>query len=43
MLTNCLAACAYLTITVSEIERDIVENNGGKAGFFIPSCIRRPR
>ena len=25
MLTNCLAACAYLTITVSEIERDIRE------------------
>ena len=23
MLTNCLAACAHLTITVSEIERDI--------------------
>jgi len=22
MLTNCLAACAHLTITVSEIERD---------------------
>ena len=25
MLTNCLAACAHLTITVSEIERDIYE------------------
>ena len=25
MLTNCLAACAYLTISVSEIERDICE------------------
>ena len=25
MLTNCLAACAYLTITVSEIELDICE------------------
>jgi len=25
MLTNCLAACAHLTITVSEIERDICE------------------
>jgi len=24
MLTNCLAECAHLTITVSEIERDIV-------------------
>ena len=25
MLTNCLAICAHLTITVSEIERDICE------------------
>ena len=25
MLTNCLAACAHLTIIVSEIERDICE------------------
>jgi len=25
MLTNCLAACAHLTITVSETERDICE------------------
>ena len=25
MLTNCLAACAHLTITVSEIQRDICE------------------
>ena len=25
MLTNCLAECAHLTITVSEIERDICE------------------
>ena len=25
MLTNCLAACAHLTMTVSEIERDICE------------------
>jgi len=25
MLTNCLAACAHVTITVSEIERDICE------------------
>jgi len=31
MLTNCLAACAHLTITVSEIERDI----GRKSSFFI--------
>ena len=34
MLTNYLAACAHLTITVSEIARDIGENNGRKAGFF---------
>ena len=25
MLINCLAACAHLTITVSEIQRDICE------------------
>ena len=25
MLTNCLAACAHLTITVSKIQRDICE------------------
>ena len=25
MLTNCLAACAHLSITVCEIERDICE------------------
>jgi len=30
MLTNCLAACAHPTITVSEIERDI----GRKSSFF---------
>jgi len=30
MLTNCLAACAHLTITDSEIERDI----GRKSSFF---------
>jgi len=30
MLTNCFAACAHLTITVSEIERDI----GRKSSFF---------
>jgi len=34
MLTNCVAECAHLTITVYEIERDICENNGRKAGFF---------
>jgi len=39
MLTNCLAACAHLTITVSEIERDI----GRKSSFFHTPCIRRPR
>jgi len=45
MLTNCLAACAHLAITVSEIERDI----GRKSSFHkVPSlgrhnssCIRR--
>jgi len=31
MLTNCLAACAHLTITVSEIQRDI----SGKSSIFI--------
>ena len=30
MLTHCLATCAHLTITVSEIERDI----GRKSSFF---------
>ena len=30
MLTNCLHACAHLTITVSEIQRDI----GRKSSFF---------
>jgi len=30
MLTNCLASCAHLAITVSEIERDI----GRKSSFF---------
>jgi len=32
MLTNCFAACAHLTITVSEIERDI----GRKSSFLYP-------
>jgi len=40
MLTNCLAACAHLTVTVSEIERDIYEKN---RNFIIPPGIRRPR
>ena len=39
MLTNCLGECAHLTITVSQIERDICQ----KSSFFIPPCIRRPR
>jgi len=30
MLTNCLAACAHLTITVSEIQRDTCE----KSSFY---------
>ena len=30
MLTNCLAECAHLTITVSQIERDI----GRKSSFY---------
>jgi len=30
MLTNCLAECAHLTITVSQIERDI----GRKSSLF---------
>ena len=33
MLTNCLAACDHLTITVSEIQRDICEKN---RHFIIP-------
>ena len=27
MLTNCLAACAHLTITVSEIQRDHIDDD----------------
>ena len=42
MLTNCLAACAHLTITVSEIERDIDENNGRKRDFFIQPLHSTP-
>jgi len=38
MLTNCLAVCAHLTITVSEIQRDICE----KSSFYHTPCIRRP-
>jgi len=36
MLTNCLAACAHLTITVSEMERDICEKN---RHFIIPLVL----
>jgi len=39
MLTNCLAACAHLTITVSEIERDICEKN---RHFVIPLAFDAP-
>ena len=39
MLTNCLAACAHLTITVSEIERNIYENN---RHFIIPLAFDAP-
>ena len=41
MLTNCVAACAHFTITVSEIELDIeilVENRH----FFIPLAFDAP-
>ena len=38
MLTNCLAACANLTITVSEIERDI----GRKSFFSYPLAFDAP-
>ena len=40
MFTNCLAACAHLTISVSVIERDICKKN---RHFIIPPCIRWPR
>ena len=39
MLINCLAACAHLTITVSEIQRDICEKIDILSN---PPCIRRP-
>jgi len=38
MLTNCLAACAYLTITVSEIELDICE----KLSFYHTPLHSKP-
>jgi len=40
MLTNCIAACAHLTITVSEIQRDICDKI---VILSYPPCIRRPR
>ena len=39
MLTNCLAACAHLTVTVSEIQRDICEKVVILS--YLP-CILRP-
>ena len=39
MLTNCLDACADLTITVSEIQRDICEKN---RHFIIPLLHSTP-
>jgi len=39
MLTNCLAACAHLPITVCEIERDICEKN---PHFIIPPLQSTP-
>jgi len=39
MLTNCHAACAHLTITVSEIERDI----GRKSSFFHTPLYSTPQ
>ena len=39
MVTNCLASCADLTITVSEIQRDICEKN---RHFIIPPLHSTP-
>ena len=39
MLTNCLAACAHLSITVSEIQRDIREKIGN---FSYPLVFDAP-
>jgi len=39
MFTNCLAACAHLSITVSEIEQDIRENIGN---FSYPLVFDAP-
>jgi len=38
MLTNFLAACAHITITVCKIERDI----GRTSSFFIPLAFDAP-
>ena len=38
MLTNCVAACAHVTITVSEIERDI----GRKSSIFYTALYLTP-
>jgi len=39
MFTNYIAACAHLTITVSEIQRDICEKN---RNFIIPLAFDAP-
>ena len=39
MLTNCLAACAHIGITVYEIQRDICEKN---QHFIIPLAFDAP-
>ena len=39
MLTNCLAACAHLTITISEIQRDICEKVVIRAGLSILATL----
>jgi len=43
MLTNCLVACAHLTITVSEIQRDICEKIefGVTPQMLLTQCDRR--
>ena len=42
MLTNCLAACAHLTITVSEIKRDIIKTMVEKRDFSYPLAFDAP-
>ena len=39
LLTNCLAACAHLSITVSQIQRDIREKIGN---FSYPLVFDAP-